>query len=239
MTSSSSTIDVDTGTDDTLVDVYKPKVKKMKKKKKRPKSTVTSESMRVYLSSVLERLGQRVSLDTLRPLPIFLGIDSSICFSAGAFSPPSSTETKSLVERWHTRMALNGAYFLTNYALVALGVAIVIALLHPGMLMVCSVVYALWWLHSYLIANQLIVFKNKDLATVLSITQRSTILTIVTFFAILWKCLLPVVSFVCVSGLLVVLHATMRDPQHFANQLNHDDEEEEDNCVLVERGDFI
>ena len=46
-------MEIDTGTDDTLlVDVYKPKVKKMKKKKKRPKSTVTSESMRVYLSSV-------------------------------------------------------------------------------------------------------------------------------------------------------------------------------------------
>lgn len=140
-----------------------------------------------------------------------------------------------------TRMALNGAYFLTNYALVALGVAIVIALLHPGMLLVCGVVYALWWLHSYLITNK-VTLLNNDVATILSITQRSTILTIVTFFAILWKCLLPVVSFILVSGFVILLHAIMRDPTHIekleggGTYLDDDDEED---SVLVERGDFI
>jgi len=46
-----SSTELEPGTDDGTVEVVHP-VKKMIKKKKRPKSTVNSESMRIYLSSV-------------------------------------------------------------------------------------------------------------------------------------------------------------------------------------------
>lgn len=235
-----SSAEVDTGTDDS-VEVFQPEVKKAKKKKqRRPKSTADSESMRVYVSSVLQRLSERISLNTLRPLPVFLGITGhSFCLSAGAFTPPKE-EKKTLVESIRTRVALNGAFFLTNYALVAFGVAVVVALLHPGMLLVISVVCTLWWLHDYLINHELKV-GSRNLGTVLSITQRSTILSVLTALAVIWKCLFPLVSFVVVSGILILLHAIMRDPQHIQST-QYDDADEmfsDGDEVMVERGDVI
>jgi hypothetical protein len=146
------------------------------------------------------------------------------------------TEDKTALETIRTRIALNGAFFLTNYALVALGVAVVIALLHPGMLLVLGIVWSLWWFHEYLI-NHEVRIGNHNLGTMLSITQRSNILTLVTVLAVVWACLAPVIVFVIVSGIIILLHAIMRDPQHleesqFANASTDDE-------VVLERGDVI
>mmetsp|Transcript_22232 Transcript_22232/g.36814 ORF Transcript_22232/g.36814 Transcript_22232/m.36814 type:complete len:251 (-) Transcript_22232:418-1170(-) len=240
--------DIDAGTDD--VHVSRPDArpkKKTKKNKRRPASTLNSETVRVYISSVLLRLSERISLETLRPLPLFIGItDHAFCLSAGAFTPPTSTDSKTVAQSIRTRIALNGAFFLTNYALVAFGVAVVVALLHPGMLLVCGVVWLLWWMHDYLITHEVNIGKH-NFGTLVSINNRSSILTIVTFGAVVWKCLFPVLSFVLVSGVLLLLHAVMRDPQHIASCSQYGaggsadgaDDFNSDDEVMVERGDVI
>lgn len=195
------------------------------------------------------RLSERITLDTLRPLPLFLGIQESghsFCLSAGAFTTiPPADDQKSVWDQLHTRLALNVALFLTNYALVAGGVAIVIALLHPGMLLVLAAVSALWWCHDYLI-HQTVTVGSHNIGTLLSINQRSTALTILTVVAIVWKCLIPVVSFLVVSGILIGLHAISRDPQHIeqysqqlANGNNGTSTVTHGGQALVDRGDII
>jgi hypothetical protein len=169
-------------------------------------------------------------MDTLRPLAMFLGLTGpALCISADAFSPPVRKMDKSLIEKVRSRITLNFAFFLTNYALVVLGVAIVVALSHPGMLLFLGVVYGLWWIHSYMIHNEVLV-GGMNLGTILSISQRTTVLSVVTAVVIVWKCLVPVVSFVAISGLLVLSHACMRDPNHIENtgDLLRDGEDDED-----------
>ena len=206
------------------------------------------------------RLSERITLETLRPLPLFLGIQESksghsFCLAAGAFSalpPPADDDDQTSVwDHLRTRLTLNGALFLTNYALVAGGVAIVIALLHPGMLLVLTVVMALWWCHDYLI-HQTVMLGTYNIGAILTINQRSTVLTMLTLVAIVWKCLLPVVSFVIVSGILIGLHAISRDPQHieqYSQQSAYNNDNNgtsplvtvmtKDDKGLVERGDII
>jgi hypothetical protein len=170
----------------------------------------------------------------------------SFGLSAGAFTTiPSADDQKTVWDQLHTRLALNGALFLTNYALVAGGVAIVIALLHPGMLLVLAAVTALWWCHDYLI-HQTVTVGSHNIGTLMSINQRSTVLTILTVIAIVWKCLFPVVSFLVVSGILIGLHAVSRDPQHIEKCSQQSVNGNSGTSVLthgghalVERGDII
>lgn len=155
------------------------------------------------------------------------------------FLPPPPTRTTTITQSW-TRF---GPGWLSMEP-------IVIALLHPGMLLVwCGVVYALWWLHAYLITNKVTILRNHDVATILSITQRSTILTIVTFllfygnvfcrwWALSWW--VDLSSFCCTQV------KVMRDPQHSETATTMSGEkntlfvrDEEEDSVLVERGDFI
>mmetsp|Transcript_7671 Transcript_7671/g.13268 ORF Transcript_7671/g.13268 Transcript_7671/m.13268 type:complete len:229 (-) Transcript_7671:127-813(-) len=201
------------------------------------------ETVRRQMSSIVQRLGQRATFETLRPLHVFLGVSApSLCVSTGAFNPPVRQVDKSLVEKVQIRFVTNIGFFLTNYVVVATGVAVVVSLLNPGMLLVCSVVWGLWWVHEYLIYNEVTIFGN-NIGTILSISQRSTVLSVVTIFTIVWKCLLPFLSFVAVSGFLIVLHALLRDPKHVngAEGIHgySDDESSDAEQVFVDRGDII
>lgn len=202
---------------------------------------INAETVLVYFSSVLSRCRDRVSVDTLRPLPMFLGLGlNGLCLSPGAFSPPTKHVDKSMYEKVKTRVFLNIAFFLSNYALVAFGVAVVVALSHPGMLLFVGATYALWAFHSFLIDHELIVF-GYNVGTVLSISQRSNVLTFVTIIVIAWKCLVPVLSFIIISGVIILVHALLRDPKHIESSIEFrgENDDEEDENVLVERGDVI
>ena len=55
------------------------------------------ESIRLHVSSWAARVQSRISLDTLRPLPLFLGINpTNSCFSAEAFTPVSLSTIRML-----------------------------------------------------------------------------------------------------------------------------------------------
>lgn len=215
----------------------------------RNKIPIDAESIRVLFESLIIRLRDQVTLDTIRPLPMFLGVSGpSWCLAAGAFAPPVKKVDKSFLEKIRARIRLNFAFFLSNYALVAFGVAVVVALSHPGMLLWVGGVWLLWLLHSFLISNEVILF-GKNISMLLTIKQRSTVLSILTIVVIIWKALVPCLSFLLISGIIILSHALMRDPKHieqsseFARRGAEDSDEEviidEEKHVMVERGDVI
>jgi hypothetical protein len=172
------------------------------------------ESMRMHLSAFATRLMSRVSIETLRPLPMFLGVNPvGFCLSAGAFTPPVKKLDKTTPEKISSRIKLNFAFFLSNYALLAAMVGIVVALMHPSMLFFVAIVMGLWSLHSFMIRHELIVF-GFNLGTVLSIQQRFYVLFTITTLVVIWKCLIPTLIFIAISGLIIITHSFLRDPKH-------------------------
>lgn len=211
---------------------------------------VNFDTFRAFLFSNLSRLRGRVTMDTLRPLPVFLGVTGpAFCLSAGAFTPPSRHIDKTAPEKIRARISLNFAFFLTNYALLALGVSLVVALMHPKMILYVGVVWAFWWLHIFVDKNHIpLVAFGRDLGAVITAPRRSLALSIITVIVAVFHCLVPVLSVVSISGLLILLHAVMRDPKHiessseFRRGGSADSDEEEDALdeeVIVERGDAI
>jgi PRA1 family protein len=209
---------------------------------------VNIETMRLQLSSFAARIQSRVSVDTLRPLPMFLGLNSGagFCLSSQAFTPPVRKMDKATPEKIRSRVKLNFAFFLSNYVLLAAMTAIVVALMHPGMVLFLAIVYGLWKLHAFLIRNQLVVF-GIQVHALLTVQQRFYLLFAITTLVVVWKCLTPTLIFISISGLMVLSHALLRDPKDvdsFGSE-KHDSDEEDvegggDNSsgsseVLVER----
>lgn len=191
-----------------------------------------------------ERISQiqsRVSMDTIRPLHQFLGVSgNNLCFSPEAFAPPTSRLLdKSTPEKFKSRLKLNISFFLSNYVLVASGVSLVIALMHVGMLLFLGFLYGMWAFHSFLISNEVIVF-GRNIGTIISLNHRSALLTAITILVVVWKCLVPTITAIAISGILILSHAIMRDPKHIDTSviLRKDSDDEgtsSDSEVMVER----
>ena len=154
----------------------------------------------------------RVTIDTVRPLNMFLGITGpSFCFSPLAFNAPVKKLDKSTYEKFISRLKLNFSFFLSNYALLTIGVGLVTALTHPGMIVSVAMLWALWTLHYFLISNELVIFR-RNVGSLISISHRSNILIALTAFVIVWKCLRPTMTVISVSFLIILFHAMLRDP---------------------------
>lgn len=214
-------------------------------KQQQPTIAVNIETLRLQLSSFAARIQSRVSVDTLRSLPLFLGLGTGGCLSAQAFTPPVRKMDKGTPEKIRSRVKLNFAFFLSNYVLLAAMTAIVVALMHPGMVFFLALVYGLWKLHAFLIRNQLIVF-GIQVHALLTVQQRFYMLFTITTLVVFWKCLAPTVIFMAISSLMIISHALLRDPkdvESFGNEhLDSDDDDIEgggDNSsgseVFVER----
>eukprot|EP00563_Minutocellus_polymorphus_P018601 CAMPEP_0197719032 /NCGR_PEP_ID=MMETSP1434-20131217/2947_1 /TAXON_ID=265543 /ORGANISM="Minutocellus polymorphus, Strain CCMP3303" /LENGTH=287 /DNA_ID=CAMNT_0043303737 /DNA_START=9 /DNA_END=872 /DNA_ORIENTATION=- len=171
----------------------------------------------------LERLGivlsgytERISLDTLRPLPTFLGVTGpAFCIAATAFAPPTKKLDKDAAEKIGSRLRLNFAYFLTNYALILAGTAFVVALMHPSMLVLMGILVGLWHVHFLLDrAAMPIEYGGVDLGEIFTASRRSLVLTILTVLVGVFKCLVPTLEVLAISGIAIFAHASMRDPQH-------------------------
>mmetsp|Transcript_15930 Transcript_15930/g.36885 ORF Transcript_15930/g.36885 Transcript_15930/m.36885 type:complete len:236 (-) Transcript_15930:288-995(-) len=180
----------------------------------KPSINLDLQSMKAVVTGMMAYIGSRVTIDTVRPLNMFLGITGpSFCFSTLAFNTPVKKVDKSTCEKFQSRLKLNFAFFLSNYALVTAGVALVTALMHPGMVISVIVLWGLWSLHKFLISNELLVF-GRNIGTLLSISQRSSILMILTALVIILKCLKPTVTVLTISGSMIFTHALLRDPTH-------------------------
>lgn len=206
--------------------------------------------------AVIDRFGGHVSsfaskltMDTLRPLPIFLGLTptgpSSFCISADAFSPPSTHADKTAIPKFRTRVSLNLAYFATNYALLAAGTAVVVALMHPFMLLYLGIVWALWSFHLVMVREDVrLVVMERDLRDFLTPRRRSVVLTLFTAWVVVDKCSKPFLLVVAISSFVVLFHAVMRDPKRLdpggrrsgspSVGLGSSDSDDEGSGILVE-----
>mmetsp|Transcript_5305 Transcript_5305/g.8336 ORF Transcript_5305/g.8336 Transcript_5305/m.8336 type:complete len:337 (-) Transcript_5305:895-1905(-) len=163
----------------------------------------------------------KLTMDTLRPLPLFMGVTGpSFCFAADAFSPPISLSRqadKSSLEKLISRLSRNLNFFATNYAFMAMCTIMVVALMHPGMLLYVGITWSLWWLHVVVIRQDVrLVIMNRDLNDIFTPKRRSWILTAWTVWVALAKCLRPSMKGMAISGALVLFHALMRDPSKLA-----------------------
>ena len=166
--------------------------------------------------SSLSKYTERISLDTLRPLPTFLGVTGpAFCIAATAFAPPTKKLDKDAAEKIGSRLKLNFAFFLTNYALILAGTAFVVALMHPSMLLLMGILVGLWHVH-FLLDRAAIPMKygGVDFGEIFTTTRRSLVLTILTVLVGVFKCLVPTLEVLAISGIAIFAHASMRDPQH-------------------------
>jgi PRA1 family protein len=184
-------------------------------KKQQPQPVLINiETMRLQMSSMAARIMSRVSVDTLRPLPTFLGLDKGVgfCLSPQAFTPPVKKVDKSAPEKVKNRVLLNFNFFLSNYVLLAGLTGLVIALMHPGMVFFLAIVYGLWTLHGFLIRHQLVLF-GIPVHALLTVQQRFYILFTITSIVVIWKCLAPTLIFLSITTLIILTHALLRDPK--------------------------
>ncbi len=196
----------------------------------------------------------KINIHTLRPLPVFLGFTGpSFCIGADAFSPPisfGSDKTINKHEKCSSRISRNLQYFATNYAVMAIGTVLVVALMHPGMLFFVGVTWVLWWLHLVVLREDIkLVVMEKDLNEVLTPNRRSWVLSVWTFYVAVAKCLHPSLKGLAISGALVLFHAIMRNPAKLAGDIVRSksvasgyaagDSSDDDSKVMVQHSDAV
>jgi len=177
----------------------------------------TVSSTYICLMAVIPYVQARISVDTVRPLPMFLGIlgGAGFCFNfgIGAYTSPAKSIDKSTIEKFKSRLKLNVAFFMSNYALIVLSVAGILAFLHPTMLISLGLLWVLWSVHSFLNRHELLLF-SINFSTLIPSDKRTKGLSILTIAVILWKCLTYVFYVTSISSLLIFTHALLRDPKH-------------------------
>ena len=186
---------------------------------------------------------ERLTLNTIRPLPVFLGVTGpSICFSPEAFTPPAKKlMDKTAPEKFLTRIRLNFAFFLTNYALISVGTASIVALMHPKMMVFLAITWGLWSLHIAMIQKNISFFDHT-----LTVERRSLLLSILTSIVVIRFCFIPFIITIGLSLFIVLSHAIMRDPKHIESSMNmfdrHRGAEDSDSASdddEVEEGEMI
>jgi PRA1 family protein len=189
------------------------------------------ESLRLQWSSFCARLQSHVSIETIRPLPEFLGLQNSsannVQFSPNAFTTTpitSSGDRRVISERIQNRIRQNGIYFLSNYALVAAMTALVILLLHPSVIFMFAFLSALWWCHGYLIRHEVVVASIR-LHSIFPLQQRFYLLFLLSCLLILITCIIPTILFLLISGFIILCHATLRDTSHLPSEQYDTDSE--------------
>lgn len=96
----------------------------------------------------------------------------------------------------------------------------VVALMHPGMLLYVGITWALWWLHVIVIREDVrLVIMEKDLNDIFTPKRRSWILTAWTLWVAVAKCLRPSIKGLAISGALILFHSLMRDPAKLGGDL--------------------
>lgn len=176
--------------------------------------TINLEAIRLQVSSIVARVQSRVSLETLRPLPEFLGVNATTFrIAPGALNMPAKNMDSASMKTIQSRVELNSAYFLSNYALIVAMTALIVTLMHPGMILSLGLVYGLWMGHAFMLRRKVEAF-GTNVNNMLSVQQRSYALILISFLVILWTCLVPALTVLILSGIMILAHAALRDPKH-------------------------
>lgn len=171
----------------------------------------------------------KLTMDTLRPLPLFMGVTTgspSFCFAADAFSFPISFTGQQSADKnlspgkITSRLSRNLHYFATNYAFMALCTILIVALMHPRMLLYVGITWAAWWFHFMIIWEDVkLVVMEKNLNDIFTPKRRSWILTAWTLWVAVAKCFKPSLKGMVISSALVFFHALLRDPSKLAGDI--------------------
>lgn len=189
------------------------------RKKDEPSSAALfeMEKTRQYLMAKFSKNKDRISVETIRPLPSFLGITGpSFCLAPTAYNPPSKHLDKHTLEKIKQRVDLNFAFFLSNYALIAAGTFVVLILLHPKMIVFSLIVFGLWKLHATIIQHSIpLVVMGRDIGVhpYLTVDRRVKLLYGITAWVVVVYCLRPFLLATTLTVAMVVTHAVLRDPK--------------------------
>lgn len=159
---------------------------------------------------------------------------------------------KNTAEKFKQRVSLNMAFFLTNYAVIAVGTFIVVVLLHPKMIIYSAIVYAMWKTHNVMVRDNIpMVIGGKDIGQYLTVEIRTKILYLLTLWVVIMYCLKPFLSAFIISSLIITSHAILRDPKQVESNrtksihstYKDSDSDDENNSsgseVMVERMDTV
>lgn len=199
-----------------------------------PPPMLDIESLRLHLSSWVAQIRSKISIETLRPIPVFLGIrddaeSGNLRLSKSAFLasvPPIQT----IPARVHD----NCDFFLSNYVLVAVMVALVVSLMHLEMIFLWGMLYGLWLAHAYLIQHSVIVF-GIGIHSILTVQQRFYLLFTISTIAIVWACMVPAIIWTGISSVLILSHAILRNPNHRNMDLSQRDDDAAEGVPLVSK----
>lgn len=206
-------------------------------------SIFETEKTRKYLMAKFSKYRDRINLETLRPLPIFLGITGpSFCIAPDAFTPPSKKMDKNTLEKVRQRVGLNTAYFLTNYSLIAAGTCVVVVLLHPRMIFYSAVMYILWKMHNVMVRDNIpLIVMGKDMGRYLTVEVRTKILYFFTLWVVVFYCLIPFLLATGLTAFMVLSHALLRDPKQIESgrgiSTYKDNDSDDDNDNYNDNGD--
>jgi hypothetical protein len=182
----------------------------------------TSKDVKHRLLTIIQKLRSRLTLTHLRPLPLFLGLTPNTCLSPTAYALPSSA----LALR--SNVTSNLGFFLTNYILILLLNALIISLSHPLMLLMCTLVSLLWYLHRITVNLRL----PPSLEPHITPFRRTCVLLVVTVYVFLYYCLVPMMATVGVTGFITMAHATGRNAGDIKSKTGKGGEED----FMDERG---
>ena len=213
-----------------------------------------TKRIRRQLHSISEHFANRLTLNLLRPLPLFMGINpTNSCINPTAFSlpfgnashsvNPNPANHKNLAATINIRLSKNLSFFFTNYVFIFFITLLVVSLSHPLTLLYCTGLGAVWFAHSKTLEleNQSASNSNSNLpqntdpvttkiqqaliqlskpvtigsvniqSGILPPIRRTFLLLLLTVYVGIFHALYPVLSVICISGVICGVHASVRD----------------------------
>merc|ERR1712151_702391 len=126
-------------------------------------------------------------------------------------NPPTKKFDKTTIEKMYSRLSLNVTFFMTNYAILFIGVTIVVSLMHLDMLIALLMISTFWWFHFVTTKNHIpLVVAGIDIGERIPEHIRTLVLVLTTIFVSLYYCLLPFLCVLCISAILILSHALLR-----------------------------
>jgi PRA1 family protein len=191
---------------------------------------VSVESLRLQFSAAIVRIHHHVSIETIRPLTVFLGLQnanhiddddttSTEAFGAermptiapNAYSTPNGSTYRRTYEMIQLRVQDNLSYYLSNYAFIVVMTSIVVVLMHPSMIVTGLLVYGLFLGHTYLIRHEVILWGNVSIQTILTVQQRLYLFGSIGLLLILVTCVVPTLIIMTISSMIILTHAILRN----------------------------
>jgi hypothetical protein len=191
---------------------------------------VTMESTRLHLSTWLARIQHHVSIEKIRPLTVFLGLQNAASTSTtietsveegmmrhtiapDAYTAPNGSTYQRTYQLIQIRIQENMSYYLSNYVFIVVMTSIVIVLMHPSMIFTGMLVYGLFLLHTYLIRHEVMILRssNVSIQTLLTVQQRFYLIGSIAFLLVLLTCIIPTLFIITISSTIIFTHAILRN----------------------------